>query len=87
MVDAAESNAPWALSPTCSVVDFWESGCMAGSLCQRPGEWDRGYGRRTFIEDWALSVKDCLPVSDMFEDMRWGWLKEVDCCRGDLEVG
>ena len=27
MLDAAESNALLAVSPTCSVVDFWEPDC------------------------------------------------------------
>ena len=42
-------------------------GVTIGSQCQGLVDERSRLARRTFIEDWALSVKDCLPVSDIFE--------------------
>ena len=64
IVEAMESYVPLSVSPICSVSDFWESGCTTRRQYRRTSEsGDRG----TFMADEALSVKDCLPASDMVE--------------------
>ena len=55
------------LSPTCSIRDFWLSGCSTSAAkCNMRRAINRaGDIVLTFIAAPALSVKDCLPVSDM----------------------
>ena len=55
------------LSPTCSIRDFWLSGCSTSAAkCNvRHAINTAGGIVLTFMAAPALSVKDCLPVSDM----------------------
>ena len=68
MVEAAESALPLNMSPKFSVVDFSESGYITNDDKVSGVGTDTTRTRRvglTFKAAAALSVKDCLPASDM----------------------
>ena len=67
MVEAAESALPLNMSPKCSVVDFSESGYITNDdkVSGVGTNTTNAASRLTFKAAAALSVKDCLPASDM----------------------